>query len=162
MSKDFSKLYAFLQAESVLTLATNDLQGPWSAPVLYVADVSKQPFCLYFLSSANSRHSKALVKSEPIAASIYSDYTGHWQSIKGAQLQVTVSALDNLESAKAEGAYFDRFPDIKTLIDNPVTKQEQLIGAAFSKSVFYRADPSSVRFTNNSDSFAGRTEWQFT
>ena len=97
----------------MLTLATNDLQGPWSAPVLYVADVSKQPFCLYFLSSANSRHSKALVKSEPIAASIYSDYTGHWQSIKGAQLQVTVSALDDLESAKAEGLILIAFPILK-------------------------------------------------
>ena len=42
----------------------------------------------------------------------------------------------------------------------PQTQQETLIGAAFGRSHFYRVTPSFIRFTNNGDSFAGRTEWQ--
>ena len=161
MSKDFTKLHQFLRQESVLTLSTHDNEGDWSAPVLYVADIVQDPFTLYFLSSTNSRHVKALAEADRAAASIYSDYTGQWQSICGAQMQVRISVLNKAETEKAKQVYFDRFPEIKALINDPKTKQEQLIGAAFAKSFFYRADPSFVRFINNSDSFAGRTEWHF-
>lgn len=161
MSKDTTKLHQFLHHESVLTLSTHDSEGDWSAPVLYVADTTQAPFSLYFLSSANSRHTKALSEGILTAASIYSDYTGQWQSIRGAQMQVTITQVDESKTAPIEALYFSRFPDIKTLIDNPQTKQEQLIGAAFAKSFFYKVTPSFVRFTNNSDSFAGRSEWRF-
>ena len=96
MSKDQTQLKNFLQAESVLTIATGDACGSWSAPVLYVADISANLFVLYFLSSANSRH---------------------------------------IHSLPADGA-------------------------AFGRSNFYRVTPSFIRYTNNGDSFAGRTEWQ--
>ncbi|MGB1244641.1 MAG: portal protein, partial [Porticoccaceae bacterium] len=76
MSKDQTQLKAFLQAESVLTIATGDACGPWSAPVLYVADLGAEPFALYFLSSANSRHIKSLPIDGAAAVSIYSDYDG--------------------------------------------------------------------------------------
>ena len=61
MSKDQTQLKAFLQAESVLTIATGDACGPWSAPVLYVADLNTEPFALYFLSSAIA----AILKAYP-------------------------------------------------------------------------------------------------
>jgi uncharacterized protein YhbP (UPF0306 family) len=57
--------------------------------------------------------------------------------------------------------YFDRFPEVEHLIDQPKTNQEKLIGAAFDKSYFYQVVPSFVRFTNNADAFAGRTEWYY-
>jgi uncharacterized protein YhbP (UPF0306 family) len=54
---DFRKLHQFLNAESVLTIATADDCGSWSAPVLYVADtfvtgadVKAVKVSLYFLS----------------------------------------------------------------------------------------------------------------
>ncbi len=160
MSKDQTKLKAFLQAESVLTLATGDACGPWSAPVLYVADLGTEPFVLYFLSSANSRHIKSLPLDGAAAVSIYSDYDGHWQSIRGAQIHGSIDQVAETERAVIAEAYFARFPEIAGLIDSPQTEQEKLIGAAFGRSHFYRVTPSFVRFTNNGDSFAGRTEWQ--
>ena len=87
---DSSQLHQFLQKESVLTIATADACGPWSAPVLYVADISAEPFALYFLSSANSRHIKSLPLDGAAAVSIYSDYDGNWQSIRGAQIHGTI------------------------------------------------------------------------
>jgi uncharacterized protein YhbP (UPF0306 family) len=160
MSKDQTQLKAFLQAESVLTIATGDACGSWSAPVLYVADISAEPFILYFLSSANSRHIKSLPLDGAAAVSIYSDYDGHWQSIRGAQIHGSIKQVAEESWAAIAEAYFARYPEIAGLIDNPQTKQEELIGAAFGRSHFYRVTPSFVRFTNNGDSFAGRTEWQ--
>ena len=64
------------------------------------------------------------------------------------------------DRASIAEVYFSRFPEIEALIDNPQTKQEKLIGAAFGRSNFYRVTPSFIRYTNNGDSFAGRTEWQ--
>ncbi len=160
MSKDQTQLKAFLQAESVLTIATGDACGSWSAPVLYVADISAEPFTLYFLSSANSRHIKSLPLDGAAAVSIYSDYDGHWQSIRGAQIHGSIAQVTEEQRAAIAEEYFARYPEIAGLIDNPQTKQEELIGAAFGRSHFYRVIPSFVRFTNNGDSFAGRTEWQ--
>jgi uncharacterized protein YhbP (UPF0306 family) len=156
--KDFTKLHQFLNAESVLTIATSDACGPWSAPVLYVTDTSAEPFALYFLSSANSRHIKSIPANGSAAVSIYSDYTGDWQSICGAQIYCTISKVDDKD--RIADLYFARFPEVWSLIDSPKTEQERLIGSAFAKSNFYRVTPSFIRFTNNGDSFAGRTEWQ--
>ena len=155
---DVTPLHQFLQGESVLTLAISDVLGPWAASVLYVADLESDPFALYFLSSANSRHIIGLPATGSAAGSVYSDYSGNWQSICGAQIQATITQVENKD--KAAQLYFARFPEIKALIDNPTTDQERLIGAAFGRSNFYRFAPSFVRLTNNGDSFAGRTEWQ--
>ena len=155
---DVTPLHQFLQGESVLTLAISDVLGPWAASVLYVADLESDPFALYFLSSANSRHIKGLPANGSAAGSVYSGYSGNWQSICGAQIQATITQVENKD--KAAQLYFARFPEIKALIDNPTTDQERLIGAAFGRSNFYRFAPSFVRLTNNGDSFAGRTEWQ--
>jgi uncharacterized protein YhbP (UPF0306 family) len=157
---DFSQLHQFLQKESVLTIATADACGSWSAPVLYVADINAEPFVLYFLSSANSRHIKSLPVDGAAAVSIYSDYDGNWQSIRGAQIHGTIEQVADAERAAIADSYFARFPEIQGLIDSPQTKQEELIGAAFGRSHFCCVIPSFVRFTNNGDSFAGRTEWQ--
>ena len=161
MSKDFSKLHKFLQDETVITISTSDSNSPWSAPVLYVADTSLSPFVLYFLSSSNSRHIKGLPHDGVVAASIYSDYRGNWQSICGAQMSVSIRILPDGQESVAQDLYFSRFPEIKSLIDSPQSDQERLIGAAFGKSSFYRVEPLFARFTNNGDSFAGRTEWHF-
>lgn len=136
MSKEIKKLHQFLHQESVLTLSTHDAEGDWSAPVLYVAETTQAQISLYFLSSANSRHITALTEGDVSAASIYSNYTGQWQSIRGAQIQVSIAQVDNAEAGPIETLYFSRFPEIKALIDNPQTKQERLIGAAFAKSFF--------------------------
>jgi uncharacterized protein YhbP (UPF0306 family) len=70
MSDNLQAFFAFVHKESVLTLSIADDNGPWSAPVLYVADTQIEPFALYFLSSPNSRHVKALDNNVICAASI--------------------------------------------------------------------------------------------
>jgi hypothetical protein len=54
MSSDFP-FWSLLQAESVLTLATADACGSWSAPVLYAANLINEQPVVYFLSAHSSR-----------------------------------------------------------------------------------------------------------
>ena len=158
MSADTAALKTFLQRETVLTLSVNDDQGLWTAPVLYVAD---DDLNLYFLSATSTRHIASLPEDGRIAASIYSDYNGSWQSICGVQMQACVEQVDDADRAVAAARYFQRFAEINALIEKPANEQEQRIGTAFAKSHFYRVTPSFIRFTNNADGFSSRTEWRF-
>ena len=158
MAADTSPLKAFLQAESVLTLSVNDDQGPWTAPVLYVAD---EDLNLYFLSSSSTRHIASLPEDGCIAASIYSDYKGDWLGICGVQMEADISQVDEAHRAVAAARYFKRYPEVKGLIDNPANEQEKRIGAAFGKSHFFRVTPTFLRFINNANGFSSRNEWRF-
>lgn len=151
-------LKAFLQSESVLTLSVNDDQGPWTASVLYVAD---EDLNLYFLSSSSTRHIASLPEDGRIAASIYSDYKGDWLGICGVQMEADISQLDKADRVAAAARYFQRFPEVKALIDTPANEQEQRIGAAFAKSHFFRLTPTFLRFINNANGFSSRNEWRF-
>jgi uncharacterized protein YhbP (UPF0306 family) len=158
MAADTSPLKAFLQSESVLTLSVNDDQGPWTAPVLYVAD---EDLNLYFLSSSSTRHIASLSEDGCIAASIYSDYKGDWLGICGVQMAADISQVEETDRAAAAARYFKRYPEVKALIDNPANEQEKRIGAAFGKSHFFRVTPTFLRFINNADGFSSRNEWRF-
>lgn len=161
MASDISLLQNFLQNQSVLTLATIDTDGPWSAPVLYAADLLKEQPSLYFLSSAASRHIKSLSESSVIAASIYAPYLDDWQAIKGLQMQGQVVKLANNQKEQFEALYFNRFPEILRIIDRPSSQQEEKIASAFEKSGYFVFSPTYIRITDNSDSFANRKEWHF-
>ena len=158
MAADTAPLRVFLQSESVLTLSVNDDQGPWTAPVLYVAD---EDLNLYFLSSSSTRHIASLPEDGCIAASIYSDYKGDWLGICGVQMEADISQVDEAHRAVAAARYFKRYPEVKGLIDNPANEQEKRIGAAFGKSHFFRVTPTFLRFINNADGLSSRNEWRF-
>ena len=161
MPNAISQVQHFLQSQSVLTLATLDAEGVWSAPVLYAADVqSKQPK-LYFLSSASSRHIKSLSDNSQIAASIYAPYKDDWQAIKGLQMHGQITELAYQQRKEFETLYFMRFPEIKKIIERPGTEHEEKIASAFEKSGYFYFSPTYIRITDNSDSFANRQEWYF-
>jgi uncharacterized protein YhbP (UPF0306 family) len=161
MSSDTSQLYPFLEAQSVLTLAIDDEDGLWSAPVLYAVEIANHRPYLHYLSSSSSRHSRCLSEKSTFAASIYAPYQDNWQAIKGLQMQGQVTQLLDDQRSEFEALYFARFPEILTIIDSPSTEQEAKIAKAFKKSAYYRFSPTYIRMTDNSDSFANRKEWFF-
>lgn len=161
MSENISKVHHFLQQESVLILSTQDEQGCWSAPVLYVADTRQEPPLLYFLSSEKSRHILSLKNTNVAAVAIHSTYQYQWQSICGLQIQARITEVSDDEKAAVQALYFKRFPEVKALIDQPANEQEKRIGQAYARSGFYRATPSFLRFINNREGFSSRTEWHF-
>lgn len=161
MSETLTKVHHFLHQESVLTLSTQDEHGCWSAPVLYVADTRQELPLLYFLSSEKSRHISSLTDNNEAAIAIHSSYQHQWQSICGVQIQVRITEVSDDEKAEVQALYFERFPEVKALIDQPTNEQEKRIGQAYAKSGFYRATPSYLRFINNREGFSSRSEWHF-
>ncbi|MGB1157949.1 MAG: pyridoxamine 5'-phosphate oxidase family protein [Porticoccaceae bacterium] len=160
MTSNTQWLQNFLQAESVLTLATTDVCGPWSAPVLYAADFNNGCPELYFLSSASSRHIRNLNDCTGSSGSVYSNYSGDWKAIKGVQMYGLVSeVVSNI--SQVESVYFKKFPEIAKIINHPASQQDRQIGRAFEKSCYYRFSATYARSTDNSGNFASRQEWEF-
>ncbi|BBO74071.1 hypothetical protein DSCW_14880 [Desulfosarcina widdelii] len=95
-----------IRSESVLTLATCDDTGPWSAPVYFV--------CLgggfYFFSSYQSRHIQQAIRSGKASASLFCR-ADSWQAIRGIQMEGRMDRIgDPALSLKVISAYLKRFP----------------------------------------------------
>ena len=150
-----------LQSESVLTLATADNGGSWSAPVLYVAELLNDRPILYFLSSPKSRHINNLPANGAAAASVYANYCGDWQAIKGLQMEGFISAVGQEDRTHWQSLYFACFPEVAEIINSPQSEQQQKIASAFAKVGYYRFSPSRICATDNSQQFASRQQWNF-
>jgi len=161
MSKPESAFWDILQSQSVLTLAMADSCGSWSAPVLYVAEWLQDRPVLYFLSSPSSRHIKNLPANGAAAASVYANYSGDWQAIRGLQMQGYIDQVRDVDRAHWQSLYFARFPEVAEIINNPQSEQQQKIASAFAKVGYYRFVPSDIRLTDNSQQFASRQQWDF-
>ena len=161
MSNQHYPFWDLLTGESVLTLATADACGSWSAPVLYAASLLETQPVLYFLSSANSRHIKNLPINASAAGSIYASYKGDWQAIQGLQMHGAIVEVDQQEQDLWQDCYFARFPEVANMINSPASEKEQKIARAFEKSGKYRFTPRFIRVTDNSDQFASKNEWTF-
>ena len=160
MSSDFP-FWSLLQTESVLTLATSDACGSWSAPVLYAANLVNEQPVVYFLSAHSSRHIKNLSVNGSAAASIYAAYQGDWQAIQGLQMHGAIVEVDQQEKDLWQTTYFSRFPEVANMINSPASESEQKIAQAFEKSGKYRFTPQFIRVTDNSGQFAQKNEWTF-
>lgn len=160
MSSDLP-FWDLLQAESVLTLATADACGSWSAPVLYAATLIEERPILYFLSAHSSRHIKNLPINRSAAGSIYAGYQGDWQTIKGVQMHGAISELTEDAIKHWQTVYFARFPEVAEMIDKPVTEQQKKIASAFKRSGKFSFTPSLIKLTDNSAEFADRNQWTF-
>lgn len=161
MSNQDYPFWHLLNGESVLTLATSDACGSWSAPVLYAAVQLQSKPVLYFLSSSSSRHIKNLPVNGSAAGSIYAGYQGDWQAIQGLQMHGTIIEVDQQEKAAWHASYFARFPEVANMINAPASEKEQKIAKGFEKSGKYKFTPSFIRMTDNSDQFASKSEWNF-
>lgn len=160
MSRDLP-FWHLLQSESVLTLATADACGSWSAPVLYAATLVDNQPVLYFLSAHSSRHIKSLPLNGSAAASIYAGYQGDWQAIKGLQMHGTISELSREAEEHWQSIYFSRFPEVAEIIRQPVSDQQKKIASAFERSGKFSFTPSLIRLTDNSAAFSERNQWTF-
>ena len=160
MSSDFP-FWHLLKTESVLTLATADACGSWSAPVLYAATLIEERPILYFLSAHSSRHIKNLPINGSAAGSIYAGYQGDWQTIKGVQMHGAISELTDDALQHWHTVYFTRFPEVAEMINKPVSEQQKKIASAFNRSGKFSFKPSLIRLTDNSAEFADRNQWNF-
>jgi uncharacterized protein YhbP (UPF0306 family) len=137
-----------LESQSTLTLATVDEHGNPDAVSLFFFLRNGSGLTLYWLSSADSRHSLNLRARPRVAVAIYA-CVNRWEKIRGAQLEGTATEVsDPLERREIIAGYRRRF------------RLGTLLSAAISQSTLYAFRPSWVRYTDNSRGFGYRAEME--
>jgi uncharacterized protein YhbP (UPF0306 family) len=129
----------------VMTLAFQDQQGPWTAPVYYSGKLEN----LFFLSSPDTRHGQAINNGLPFAASIFREPES-WQKIKGLQIAGEVKEVESEEVART--SFLKKFPFVvlflaKSRLIDPLIKEKA------GKTSFYSFVPSQVTLVDNSVKF---------
>ena len=138
----------YLRTHHVMTVATQDGEGPWAAAVFYASD----GFTLYFLSRPTSRHCANLAAKPRVAITIQEDYVD-WPQIKGVQADGLVCALSGDEEMRARKLYGDKYPLVGKLAQAPAA-----IVKALAKVRWYRFTPERLFFIDNSAGFGHRDE----
>ncbi len=133
-----------LATESTLTLSTVDAHGAVSsAPLFYVFDQNLQ---LFWLSSADSRHSRNLAVHSRAAVAVY-PAVWHWNELRGVQMEGVASIVeDAAERNWVTGKYVDRFQLHSDLRD------------AIQQSTLYRLRPVWARYLDNRRGFGFKAE----
>lgn len=138
----------YLVAHHVMTLATQGGDGPWAAAVFYVPDGDG----LIFLSSPSTRHCRDLALQPRCAATIQSD-AQEWRSIKGIQLEGSVSEQHGDERARVQQIYGERFPFVR-----PGSAPAAIV-LALARVRWYRLQIARLHFIDNSRGFGHRQQF---
>ncbi len=134
-----TSIIAYLSNHNVATLATHGPEGPWASAVFFVS----QELRLYFLSAPTTRHCRNLDSDPRAAATVQEDYA-EWKKIKGVQMEGRISRLEGLESAFAASLYARKFA-----FADP-GRAGGAIAAAMAKIAWYKLEPDTVYFIDNS------------
>jgi hypothetical protein len=135
----------YLAAHHVMTLATQDADGPWATAVFYARDGDD----LIFLSSPASRHVRHLALDARCAATIHSEVTD-WRSIQGVQLEGRADELPGGERAHAMRIYEEKFPFVRQAAAAPAIVQ------ALARVRWYRLRIARLYFLDNAQGFGQR------
>ena len=153
----FERVEEFIRDQRVMTLATSDAKGVWSAPVYYVYNAGG----LFFFSKPDSRHIVASGKKRQVAASVYA--TGNdWQAIQGVQMEGSIDTAGvSVASLQSFDLYRQRFTFFHDLVSEK--KEEKLRRPSVIESVFqvrwYQFIPRVVVFTDNGIHFGYRQRY---
>jgi uncharacterized protein YhbP (UPF0306 family) len=145
------QVLSYLATHNTMTLATCSGNVPWAATVFYASDDLR----LYFFSVPDSRHCQNLAANPCVAVTIQEDYHD-WRTIKGIQLEGTVTLVDSIaEKAKAMAVYAGKYPEVIRLFTNPASG---LFYKVFLKVKFYCVVPQKLFFIDNEQGFGKRQE----
>ncbi len=139
-----AQVLTFLKSQSTLSLGTTAEDGtPEVAPLFYLADDQLR---LYWLSSANSRHSRNLKRTPLAAITVYAP-AEDWKQIQGVQLEGTAVAVTvHAERDEMIAAYCIRF------------RLGPQFQATIARSRLYRFQPAWIRYLDNSQRFGYKFE----
>jgi len=135
----------FLRGHHVMTLATQDAQGPWAAALFYACDGED----LVFLSAPASRHGRALAQDPRCAATIQ-DQEQDWRSIRGIQLEGVAVPLAGEEGERARRLYAERFAFVRP------EQAPAAILEALARVQWYRLQVQRLFFIDNGRGFGRR------
>jgi uncharacterized protein YhbP (UPF0306 family) len=135
---------------TTMTLACTDEGGAWTARVYY----ARVRLDLYFFSSTDSRHAKALERDPRAAASIYGLYTG-WKEIQGLQMEGAAGTVEGaLEQGRGLAAYLARYPFAKEFLPRPRELTDMMKKSGRISLYVFR--PERILYLNNEAGFGTR------
>lgn len=121
----------YLGSQKTLTLATNGIDGPWAATLTYVNDGAT----LYIWMKPHSATAGHLDVNSRAAFAI-DEYTEDWRQTKGIQGRGTCIPVQGEEIARAADLFGQKYP--------------QLRPGSTSAVIFFRVEPDSLEFIDNS------------
>lgn len=146
MSALRERVLDYLQARHSMTIASHGEEGVWAATVFYVND----GFRLYFLSAPTTRHIRNIAHDGRIAITIQED-CADWPEIKGIQAEGRALEIGGAEESRARDLYGDKYPVVGKIAQAPA-----FIVKALAKVRWYRFEPESLYFIDNSAGFGRR------
>lgn len=138
----------FLRGHHVMTLATQDAEGPWAAALFYACDGEE----LVFLSAPASRHGRALAQDARCAATIQGQEQD-WRGIRGIQLEGVAVQLAGEERERARRLYAGRFAFVRP------EQAPAAILEALARVQWYRLRVQRLYFIDNRRGFGKRQEF---
>lgn len=147
MDKLKKAILDFLDAHSVMSLATSLRGKPFAASLFYASCL----FRLYYVSSSESTHSLNISKNPFVAVTINKEYWD-WKAIRGLQIRGTASKVPDNEVDIARRLYFRKFPFAEYMLCGEGFPQKLL------SSCFYKVEPHVIRLIDNNVEFGFKRE----
>lgn len=136
----------FLARHNALTLAYADADGVGACGLWFAAD---EALSCYFLSSANTRHGRALASGGQVSFAIHKDEQD-WRAIQGVQGRGRCEPLSGVHAQAAWHIYARRFPF--------VLQQFPDIESALKTALMWRIKPAWLRLIDNAKGFGHKQE----
>jgi uncharacterized protein YhbP (UPF0306 family) len=145
MPDDIARRIAqFLDLHHVMSLATVGAEGPHAANVFYARD----GLALFWVSEADSRHSRDIESNPRIAVTVAPDYTDFMQ-VRGVQMHGAARrAVEAGERARLLALLEARYPFLAKLAEAPPALRE-----AYGRIRVYQFTPSDVVLIDNTQGF---------
>lgn len=142
-----AEILAFLDAHTVMSLATAGAEGGHASSLMYARD----GFALYWVSDPDCRHSRELEANPQVAATIAPDYDD-FQKIRGLQIHGPACRLRGPAArANAIAKLAMRYSFLKQFLSGPAELVRQMRDA-----VAYRLEPQRITLIDNSKGFGHR------
>jgi hypothetical protein len=142
-----AEILAFLDAHTVMSLATAGADGGHATSLMYARD----GLTLFWVSDPESRHSREIEASPRVAATIAPDYDD-FKEIRGLQIHGRAGRLNGVAArAKGVARLAARYPFLKQFLTGPAELVRQM-----SKAAIYRLDPERIALIDNSKGFGHR------
>lgn len=149
------RISRILVINRVMTLATTDSQGIWTAPVFFAND----DYDLIWVSSPSSRHSKAIASNPAVATSVYNSKS-EWQKIQGLQIEGTAEAPEDKETIRElRDIYTRKFPFTGKFFNEQRNLPPEL-RERIQDVRFYRLRPHRIVLVDNTVHFGFNYEYR--
>ncbi len=145
MTQDLSgRIAAFLDLYHVMSLATSGPDGAHAANLFYVRD----GLSLFWVSDADTRHSRDLEANPRVAATIAPDYTD-FAAIRGVQMHGEARRVSEIaQRARILLLMVRRYPFLGRLAEAPAA-----LRAAYERIPVYQLTPADIVLIDNTKGF---------